>query len=210
MNYLEQQGNTFSESHMVLSTSLGWWMEDAEQELHRVLEELLNTLMWEYQVMVVVVVPAGNNYGYKGLEPTHYPAILAKKSDFPMIVVGAVNPMDGNGYAWSNMMTPRSMNAPGIAECAGRSGEDTYARGAGVAMAHVAGLALYFLSLEDLGNALRRELANSIINRMVLNFIHRYSLSIPGALRGNSANAWSMPRSGSLADLVHLGPFRTC
>lgn len=99
--------------------------------------------------------------------------MLTKRPDFPIIVVGAVNPIDGSGYAWSNMMTPCSINAPGMARCAGRSGEDTYARGTGVVMAHVAGSALYFLSLENLvGNTLQHELAYSIIKRMGLDFIN--------------------------------------
>lgn len=182
VNELDELGDAFSEGRYVLSTSLGWWWEEDRETFNSgMLKFLLDELIWEFQV--VVVVAAGNRLGLQGLSqnPSHFPAVLAKDDRFPMIVVGAVNPIDGRKYDWSNLMIPFPITAPGIAKCAGRNGEDTFGRGTGVATSHVAGLALYFLSLDDLGDSLRSQLAYAVLDTMILDL--SVQLSVPGAVR---------------------------
>ena len=159
--------------HTVVETHHSWYRgpdmpEDEQRDLIAHEEQMKNyisRLIKEWQV--VVIVPATSS-SPTSITIDTFPAILSTEDEFPIIVVGAVN-LDGSAKTLSPEGPALTVSAPGTAECAGLHGDDVLLNGGTtLAAPHVAGLALYFLSLTGLGDRIRQ---TGSVARTMRNFI---------------------------------------
>lgn len=163
INDLDQKPLETIQGWTVLETSLGWELDDPgipNSQLNRdLLRRMLSILSNEYKI--VVVVPAGNYDGNLGLDNqrpiSRIPALYSLDETLSVITVGAVNQETGYPFIWSNGGTALTISAPGTGTCAGRDESDHNNEGTNNAASIIAGLALYFLSLEDVGPQIRGE-----------------------------------------------------
>ena len=128
------------------------WPND-DPVVREAFEALMEVLVFDLDV--VVVVAAGEDYSEMHGAIGHYPAILA--ADTPIISVGAVD-VRGETYPWSRGGDALTVTAPGTVQCASNEvGNDwVYGIGTHIAAAHVVALAVYLLSL-DRGNEMRAD-----------------------------------------------------
>lgn len=159
--------------HTVVETHHSWYRgpdmpKDEQRDLIAHEEQLKNyisRLIKQWQV--VVVVPATSS-SPTSIAIDTFPGILSTEDEFPIIVVGAVN-LDGSAKTLSPEGPALTVSAPGTAECAGLHGDDVLLNGGTtLAAPHVAGLALYFLSLAGLGDRIRQ---TGSVARTMRNFI---------------------------------------
>lgn len=157
----------------VLQSSM-YWIDDEkliDSAKHKAaLKIALNILINTYQVPLVFA--AGNNLegGYKDIDTL--PAKLSTDQFYPMIVVGSVN-LQGVTYPWSQGGLALTITAPGAIECAGFDKGRQITRvvkGTGVSAGITAGLAMYFLSIQEVRNHLLSQdnLASALRDYIVL------------------------------------------
>lgn len=145
----------------VLETALGWEFDDPDVQNSDLnvehLRQMLFILSTKYQVLVVV--PAGNHYAnedrYRGI--SRVPALYSLDGTLSVMTVGAVDQATGLPLAWSGEGMALTVSAPGSGRCSGRDGNSDLYGGTNLASSIVAGLALYFLSLDDVGPQIRAE-----------------------------------------------------
>lgn len=153
-NYLfdRDKRKELARGYQVMSIMIQW--DNDDPEITDQFEELLDILIEFYKL--VVVVPSGKDLSYSNSDINKWPATAESRHD--IIVVGGVDVRTGRTYPWSRGGPFLSVNAPGRVRCAqnaaGTSNMDRQETEAATAM--VAGLAAYFLSLDDVGSILRR------------------------------------------------------
>ncbi|MCJ1466267.1 hypothetical protein MMC07_004886 [Pseudocyphellaria aurata] len=138
--------------YYVMSVMTQW--DNDDWEVAALFEEILRLLMGNFQL--VVVVPAGDDQNYKNSDIIKWPASAERR--FEIIVVGAIDIRTERAYTFSRGGPFLSILAPGMVRCARNQAGKLYlkTRGTKSAAAQVAGLAAYFLSLDDIGMTLRR------------------------------------------------------
>lgn len=158
VNYLNERfrlGETIA-GYYVMSIMTQW--DNDDWDVAEMFEELLTLLTGYFQV--VVVVPAGDDQTFRNSDIIRWPA--SAESRFDIIVVGAVDISTGRTYSFSRGGPFLSILAPGMVRCARNHAGRLYmkTRGTKPAAAQVAGLAAYLLSLDDIGQTLRRTRLN--------------------------------------------------
>lgn len=149
----------------VMSIMVQW--DNTDEEINRRFDVLLDLLIKYFQV--IVVVPSGTDTSYRNSDINRWPATTERRHD--IIVVGGVEVHSGRTYTFTRGGPFLSVNAPGYTKCASGRGPGSYMRrrGTDVAAAQVAGLIAYFLSLDNIGPAVRRNEIN--IPRWMKHFI---------------------------------------
>lgn len=177
--------------YYVMSIMFQW--DNTDSSITSRLEGLLDLLILSYKV--VVVVPAGMDYNEHNSDINKWPAIAEARHD--IIVVGAVSVQTLKTYSWSRGGPFLSVNAPGTVKCANNKAGRSYIlrSDCGAAAAQVAGLAAYFLSLDGVGEILRRDPA------MITVRVKAYIKSVAYARsEGDFPAIWNLqglrPRSG--------------
>ena len=154
-NYLKGKDDRqeLRRGYYVMSIMFQW--DNTDPSITNQLEGLLDLLIHSYKV--VVVVPAGMDYNEQNSDINMWPAIAEPRHD--IIVVVAVSVQTFKTYSWSRGGPFLSVNAPGTVKCANNKAGRSYVlrSDCGAAAAQVAGLAAYFLSLDDVGEILRRD-----------------------------------------------------
>lgn len=134
--------------HNVLLLLYGWTFEDRFDVHQRKLKQLIETLMSsELQVVVVTAAGTGDD---EVVHVDSVPAMYSMDEKTPLITVGGINQFTGARPWGTPTGSAVTIVAPYGAVCAG-NGRDSYnvhLRGTGVSASIVAGLILYFMSLE--------------------------------------------------------------
>lgn len=138
--------------HIVIVIPLGWSQVSENWEYPDVAlaegEELIAQLIDKFQVVFVVSASAGtleNDAKRKDLKS--YPAFWAER--YPIVVVGGVDVFTGENTPWIYAV-PLTVTGPAMGYCVNHE-----PGGTGIATAYIGGLAVYFLSLPDVGALLR-------------------------------------------------------
>lgn len=146
------------QGYHVMSFMLVWDQQD--EKITARFDELLDLLIKYLQL--VVVVPAGNDDKNLNSPINQWPGMSSRRHD--IIVVGAIDVKTGKTYPFSRGGPFLSLNAPGEVLCANVPNKDeisyVYRRGTSAAAGQVTGLIAYLLSLDDIGQTLRKDPVN--------------------------------------------------
>ena len=197
INDLDQKPPETVQGWTVFETSLGWELDDPDIENDELnqdfLKRMLSILSNEYKM--VVVVPAGNydgiNLGQDRYQDiSRIPALYSTEETLSVITVGAVDQGTGHPFIWSNGGTALTISAPGTGTCAGRDNNKIDNEGTNNASSIIAGLALYFLSLEDMGPQIRGEvnMAQALEKYIVGIAYERPDTTVKSAFNGLNPN----------------------
>lgn len=184
-NYLKGKDDRLEKvrGYHVMSIMFQW--DNTDPDITNQLERLLDLLIYFFKV--VVVVPAGMDYNEHNSDINMWPAIAEPRHD--IIVVGAVSVKTSKTCSWSRGGPFLTVNAPGTVKCANKNARRTYSlrSDCGAAAAQVAGLAAYFLSLDGVGQILRRDPA--VIPRRVKSYIKAVAY---GRSEGDFPAIWNL------------------
>lgn len=159
--------------YTVVTIQQGWQGEDDYNK--QALEGLIRRLVQEFQV--VITVGSGRDSTNSRKDIDYWPALFSLT--YPIITVGAVQPYSGITFAWSMGGPALTVSAPGHVRCAAAAPGNWhfYRFGTSFAAPAVAGLVAYFLSLDDVGNFLRKE--KTLIPQAVKEYILKWAYIRP-------------------------------
>ncbi len=131
------------------------WAPDPSDPTEAALQKLLHTLLKELQI--VLVFASGNDHSETNVDINEWPQMMASKG-FPVINVGALNPLTGATERYSKGGRDLTIGGPSMVVCASYTGPNKFRhdQGTSFAGAVVSGLAAYFLALEGVGDSMRK------------------------------------------------------
>lgn len=156
--------------------SISWWVGFRRGE-GQLIQETLTTFISKMVRLYGLVIVCAASKDSTNIQDFDFPSSLA--GNLPIIVVGAVDPKNGETFPWSSKDPWLTVTAPGVVLCAGSEGGLVEQKGLSFATAAVSGLAAYFLSLGDVGPMLRKKKGK--IPNAVKDYIVKVAYIRPGA-----------------------------
>lgn len=167
--------------HIVINMSVGWL--DLEHENLRKLQERVNRLLTEFQAIVVVSAGQESSSNSKQSSPVKtWPALMGDM-DYPIIVVGGVDPLNGHRIPQARHGPSVTVSAPYRVNCVSEeqtSSQEKLGQGTSFSAGIVTGVISAWLSDDELGPILRRDKVR--IPKRVISLVGRLSYVREGGL----------------------------